>query len=254
MDGEDLIETDLFREPDDFYKEPPKPHFVKYKRKKDTSNNEIELRLVGSSPLWGHMLWNAGIYTAEYLDKHADELVKDRKVLELGAAAALPSLICALNGCEKIVSTDYPDNDLIENIEYNFDHCKGIDRNKAKVTGFLWGSDVTPLFDVQDGQVKEEDKFDLLVLADLVFNHSEHRKLLKTCRESLKRTGLCLVVFTPHRPRLLDRDLDFFKLCEEYGLKAEQKELARWHPMFEEDEETTEIRSRIYCYHLVPTW
>jgi nicotinamide N-methyltransferase len=39
--------------------------------------------------------------------------------LELGAGAALPSLIAAANGASKTVVTDYPDQELIENIEYN---------------------------------------------------------------------------------------------------------------------------------------
>jgi nicotinamide N-methyltransferase len=39
--------------------------------------------------------------------------------LELGAGAALPSLIAAVNGASKTVVTDYPDRELIENIEYN---------------------------------------------------------------------------------------------------------------------------------------
>ncbi|KAJ1553692.1 nicotinamide n-methyltransferase, partial [Cladochytrium tenue] len=37
-------------------------------------------------------------------------------VLELGAAAAVPSLIAALNGAEKVVITDWPDPGLIKNI------------------------------------------------------------------------------------------------------------------------------------------
>jgi predicted nicotinamide N-methyase len=40
-------------------------------------------------------------------------------VLELGAGSGLPSLVAALNGATKIVVTDYPDADLIENLAYN---------------------------------------------------------------------------------------------------------------------------------------
>ena len=43
-------------------------------------------------------------------------------VLELGAAAALPSMVAALNGARKVVVTDYPDPELVENIVYNVDH------------------------------------------------------------------------------------------------------------------------------------
>lgn len=44
-------------------------------------------------------------------------------MLELGAGAGLPSLVCALNGASQVVVTDYPDAELIENLRYNIDHC-----------------------------------------------------------------------------------------------------------------------------------
>lgn len=50
-------------------------------------------------------------------------MVRGKTVFELGAGAGLPSLVCALNGAEQTVVTDYPDADLIENLQYNIDHC-----------------------------------------------------------------------------------------------------------------------------------
>lgn len=44
-------------------------------------------------------------------------------MLELGAGAGLPSLVCAINGASQVVVTDYPDADLVENLQYNVDHC-----------------------------------------------------------------------------------------------------------------------------------
>jgi nicotinamide N-methyltransferase len=69
-------------------------------------------------------LWNAGRTISAYLEEHADKLVKDRTVLELGAGAGLPSLVCALNGATQTVVTDYPDAELVENLQYNVDHCE----------------------------------------------------------------------------------------------------------------------------------
>lgn len=40
-------------------------------------------------------------------------------MLELGAGAALPSIIASANGATKTVVTDYPDQELIDNMEYN---------------------------------------------------------------------------------------------------------------------------------------
>lgn len=252
----------MFEEPKDYAKPPPESHFVEYERVAGKTNpSKIKLKLVGSSPLWGHLLWNAGIYTANYLDERADELVKGKRVLELGAAAGLPSLICAVNGASKVVSTDYPDADLLSHIQYNVDHCEGIPKTTdVQVKGFIWGQDVASLcYDEVDPSklpttVEESAKFDLIILSDLVFNHTEHHKLLRSCRESLKKNGFALVVFSPHRPHLLDADLEFFKTCEQFDFKAEKVEQVNWKPMFEEDEETSEIRSRVYSFKLIPQW
>ncbi|GBL52866.1 Protein N-terminal and lysine N-methyltransferase efm7 [Candidozyma auris] len=257
------IDAGLFEEPEGFRPPPPESHFVEYERVSGkTDPTTIKLKLVGKSPLWGHLLWNAGKFTANYLDAHAEELVRGKKVLELGAAAALPSLVCAVNGASKVISSDYPDPELIDHIQYNIDHCEGIPKDTiVKAKGYIWGNDVRALCydDIEDEsalpkEIKEEDKFDLVILSDLVFNHREHLKLLSACRKALKASGTGLVVFSPHRPHLLDEDLKFFETSEQFDFKAEQIACENWTPMFEEDEATAEIRSRVYCFKIHPQW
>lgn len=259
-DDELSIEGGLFEEPEGFLPPPPESHFAKYQRKiENATPAEVEMKLVGKSPLWGHLLWNAGIYTADLLDRESTDLVKGKRVLELGAASSLPSLICALNGASKVVSTDYPDADLISHIEWSFqnlvDHGH-ITKESYDVKGYIWGNNLAEVVysDSNRDTIDEEDKFDLIILSDLVFNHTEHHKLLASCRNGLKKGGKCLVAFSPHRPHLLDNDLEFFKLCEEYDFKAEKIDLVNWKPMFEEDDETIEIRSRVYSFYLLPQW
>ncbi|KAJ3928560.1 MAG: hypothetical protein NXY57DRAFT_1041537, partial [Lentinula lateritia] len=46
-------------------------------------------------------------------------LCHNKSILELGAGGALPSFVAAESGARKVVITDYPDPDLIQNIEYN---------------------------------------------------------------------------------------------------------------------------------------
>ncbi|SCW00610.1 LAFE_0C07998g1_1 [Lachancea fermentati] len=226
-DVESFIQSDLFEEPEDFYKPPPKPHFACYEREEISPESmslkkNVKLRLVGSSPLWGHLLWNAGIYTSKHLDKHP-ELVKDKFVLELGAAGALPSLISGLIGARKCVATDYPDPDLLANIQYNVneqlyagkelpqegkDLEAELEKRNVVVEGYIWGNEFDPIL---AHLPKKSDKFDLIILSDLVFNHTEHEKLLKTTKELLAENGKALVVFSPHRPWLLNADLAFLR-------------------------------------------
>jgi nicotinamide N-methyltransferase len=60
---------------------------------------------------------------ADYLEEHASKYITGRNVLELGAGAGLPSLVSAINGARKVIVTDYPDPDLIENLKHNIRHC-----------------------------------------------------------------------------------------------------------------------------------
>jgi nicotinamide N-methyltransferase len=66
--------------------------------------------------------------------------------------------------------------------------------------------------------------FHTLILADLLFNHSEHEKLIKSIQETLRRSpeSVAMVFFTPYRPWLLEKDMDFFRLARESGFKVEK--------------------------------
>ena len=61
--------------------------------------------------------------------------------------------------------------------------------------------------------------FDLLILADVVFNHSEQGKLITTVKQALKKAAesRALVFFTPYRSWLLKKDLAFFDLARNEG-------------------------------------
>lgn len=272
---------DMFAEPQDFYQPEPEPTFIDFHRTgkfvKPGEPLTINLRLVGKSPLWGHLLWNAGKLTTDYIDENRDRLITNKNVLELGAAAALPSLVSALSA-KTVVVTDYPDPELIENIQYNTLHA-GLDPKdvaKLKVQGYIWGHDVDELLalindddssipsnssrtEETNGQTEaaprktytDSQKFDFMILSDLIFNHSEHRKLIATMDKALKRDGVALVVFSPHRPKLYQRDLDFFPLAKEVANFVIAEKFERdYMPMFEEDEETRELRGKAFGYLL----
>lgn len=184
----------------------------------------------------GHHLWNAGRTTSTYLEQHAATLVKDKTVLELGAGAGLPSLVCALNGAWRVVVTDYPDAELIDNLWYNINHCELLPEPRSVVAqGYLWGA---PIKDVIQHLPNDDETFDVLILADLLFNHSEHAKLIKSVQLTLKKSpdAKAYVFFTPYRPWLLQKDLAFFDLAREAGFTVEKTfEKVMEKVMFEED-------------------
>ncbi|CAG8705829.1 458_t:CDS:2, partial [Scutellospora calospora] len=144
-----------------------------------------------------------------------------------------------------VVITDYPDNDLIENIKYNAmqnlsskDSC---DIVNIEVMGYIWGKDTGPLLDVISSQqnlqsINKRSYYDLIILSDLIFNHSQHSALLKTCEECLEiENGQVFVFFTHHRPSLAYKDMEFFEKAN--GLFKVEKILETiMTPMFEKDE------------------
>lgn len=57
----------------------------------------------------------------DYLYDHKESLVRGTSMLELGAGAGLPSIAAAIWGAKHVVVTDYPDQDLVENMKINVD-------------------------------------------------------------------------------------------------------------------------------------
>ncbi|KAF2199564.1 hypothetical protein GQ43DRAFT_398488 [Delitschia confertaspora ATCC 74209] len=241
-------DLNLFEEPVDFYEPEKQPTFASHQTR---SGKEIRVRLVGHNPLWGHFLWNAGKTISIYLEENAERLVKDKTVLELGAGAGLPSLVCSLNGAAKVVVTDYPDADLIDNLRYNITHCDLL-KNPSKIfaEGYLWGA---PIEDLTKHLPEGQSGFDVLILADLLFNHSEHEKLIKTVLTTLKKSpsAHAYVFFTPYRPWLLEKDLAFFDLAQNSGLVVNKLfEKVMDKVMFEEDPGDELLRRTVYGYEL----
>ena len=115
--------------------------------------------------------------------------------------------------------------------------------------GYRWGADVAPLLVHLDSSGKE--RFDVLILADLLFNHSEHAKLVGTIRETLAKTreSVALVFFTPYRPWLYEKDMAFFDLVREAGFIVEKiLEEKMAEVMFKEDRGDEELRRTVFGY------
>ncbi|KAK1071765.1 Protein N-terminal and lysine N-methyltransferase efm7 [Friedmanniomyces endolithicus] len=232
-EDDDETTAGLFKEPDDYYPPEKEPTIVEHRM---LSGQSLKLRLVGHSPLWGHLLWNAGRTVSDYLETNSATFIKHKSVLELGAGAGLPSLVSVLKEASCVVVTDYPERALIENLRVNIEqNCQG--HHNIHAEGSLWGADITPLTRYLL-DTKSSAGFDVLILADLLFNHSEHAKLLSTVQQTLKKSpdARALVFFTPYRPWLLDKDLAFFDLAREGGFEVEKiLEKVMENVMFEED-------------------
>lgn len=269
IDDMGTADAGLFNEPEDYYPPSPKPTMQTYTTQKGQT---INLHLVGYSPTEAHHLWNGSRVISEYFEANPSE-VKGRTVLELGAGAGLPSIMAAVLGARRVVMTDFPDADIVANMWKNIDECSIIpsssradahDEKSGEETsassqdavvakGFVWGFDPVPLLAELPGQ--PDERFDVLVLADLLFRHSEHGKLLDTIRDTLKRSrgSKAFVFFTSYRPWLQHKDLAFFDLARERGYVVDKildKKMDR--PLFEDDPGDEEVRKT--CTGWVVRW
>ncbi|GAA5984057.1 hypothetical protein JCM11641_005582 [Rhodosporidiobolus odoratus] len=268
----------------------PPPTVQSYKRRKyggvaeRVGEDEVEVGLVSGHPLWGHILYPAAIALSRFLEIHTASLLhgpggrgkgKGKAVLELGAGGGLPGLTAALEGAGNVVISDFPDASLVKNIEQNIAaNASLVDSSlvaNAVAKGFTWGSPSSALLEASEGR-----KFDVILLSDLVFNHSQHVALLNTCLSciaapskdsrtppspastpavdvspSTLSTPVVLCFFSHHRPKFVEADLRILSLAEEQGWTVtkvwEDKEAG---PAFPEDDGDLTIRGTVYGYAL----
>lgn len=173
------------------------------------------------------MLWNAGRVSSDYLEQNAERLVQGKDVLEIGAAAGVPSIIAAARGARTVVMTDYHDPDLVENMRYNAATAAALipAGSRLHVAGYKWGNDVEELMSFlpapsqSQSQSSSQSGFDTLIMADVIYSYREHANLIKTMQMTLKKTAdaVALVIFTPYEPWLLPQTQKFFPRAEESG-------------------------------------
>eukprot|EP00906_Rhabdomonas_costata_P032697 RCo046057 len=192
---------ELFAEPEGFFEAEAPPTTTAYTLK---DGRILTLEMVGSHPLYGHLLTGASRVLANKLDGLD---LHGKRCLELGAGCGLPSLVAACSGAEMVVVTDYPEVELLESLRRTVHRNRTVlpDPNSVIVEGHLWGKAT----DVLKAKVRGE-AFDLIVCSDLLFNHHCHRELLRSCHECLAPDGKVLVAFSPHNPGKLPQDRNFF--------------------------------------------
>ncbi|KAK4145250.1 protein N-methyltransferase nnt1 [Dichotomopilus funicola] len=260
----DAVDVDLFADPEDYYPPTPPPTTQTYTT---TKGEIITLHLVGQSPTEAHHLWNGARIMASHFEANPS-LVHNRTVLELGAGAGLPAIVAATLGARRVVVTDYPDPDLVETMWRNVRGCALIPGVRGTANGEEDGEDGGPENIVVDGLVwgansgkvlkhlgekGKEEGFDVLILADLLFRHTEHGNMLKTVRETMKksRESKAFVVFTSYRPWLQHKDLKFFDLAREEGFVVEkvlEKKMDK--PLFEKDPGDVDILKTVTGWEL----
>lgn len=251
-DSEDWGTGGLMEEPEGFRPPTPPPTKQIYTMK---SGKDVTLHLVGASPTEAHVLWNGAKIISDYFEDEPSR-VKDKQVLELGAASGLPSLVAGILGAKKVVMTDYPDVDLVQNMQKNIDECDatveptGQIASRITAAGFVWGADPNPLLSQLP---PSSPKFDVLILADLLFRHREHPDLVRTIRQTLLPApeSVAYVFFTSYRPWKRELDMKFFDIARNDGFVVEQVlERKLDKPLFENDPGDLDVQKTVTGFEI----
>ncbi|KAJ5560711.1 hypothetical protein N7513_003110 [Penicillium frequentans] len=251
--ADDFDTGDLFQDPEGFYPEEKQPTFAEHQM---LSGQTVRVRLVGSHPLYGNLLWNAGRTSAHYIEERADSLIRGKDVLEIGAAAGVPSIVSAILGARTTVMTDYPDLDLVSNMQHNAELSAGMIPSESRlyVEGYAWGKTVEPLqAHIPSAKGDSPATFDVLIMADVVYAWREHGNLIKTMQMTLKKRpeAVALVIFTPYQPWLLPQTEKFFPLAESSGFTVTKIfEKLMDDVLFEDDPGDERLRRTVFGYEL----
>ncbi|KAL2868673.1 putative nicotinamide N-methyltransferase [Aspergillus lucknowensis] len=173
--------------------------------------------------LFAHILWSAGIVVAEGLERahgNTGEVmwrVGGERVLELGAGAALPSIIAALAGASTVTITDHPSSPALGPsgaISFN------ITQNLCSATCAVdtapheWG-----VLDSDPWAVQHKAFYTRLIAADCCWMRSQHENLTRTIKWFLAPEGKVWVVAGFHTGRAIVAG--FFETASRAGLEIE---------------------------------
>lgn len=226
---------------------------IEYKRKE--TGEVWSVALVNHHPLWANYLWNGAHWMSDRIDSRPDT-VKGRSVVELGAGAGLPSIMAVKAGSSNVLVTDYPDEELMVAMRKNTENLLSTDeRKRIRVDGLLWG---------QGGP--EGEKFDCIIMCDLIFNHSEHAKFIKSMRSLIaNESGEIWCVFSHYRSWCKKKDFELLRMAKE-GLGEDDAEPEKvfscelvdrkvYDFVIIEDDRADPMDLRtVYAYLLKPMW
>lgn len=213
----------------------------------------LRFHLVTARARYADKIWPAAQVLARWLEANP-ELASERRVLEIGAGAALPSVVASLLGARATVASDYPDRRMIQNIATNLvanlpqPMC-----TRTVALGFNWRHSPQPLFDALEALLAKEHRgsgsrtassaegpFDLILLSDLLYE-CEHEEILRVVAACLSREKLAgsprpcaLLTYQLHDECQSARQAAFFDMAPRFGLVASRLHTVAAPKQFEE--------------------
>ena len=194
--------------------------------------------------LFAKDIWYGAVLMAEWLRDHP-ELVAKKTVIELAAAAALPSIVAHKLEASYVVATDYPNDELIANINQQFtmnDITTLSSTANATATAaalpHMWGDikNIRTLLELTPQSLG----YDVVLLAEFLWwdTHCQHDNILRSCDALLSQDGVIYASYSHHNPGREALDLEFFqRAVRDYNFEVEdvQSDLKGYNSVFDED-------------------
>eukprot|EP00977_Amphora_coffeiformis_P018596 scaffold6596_cov161-Amphora_coffeaeformis.AAC.13 len=154
-------------------------------------------------------LWEAGAVLAEYLAGNHRKMIRDQRIVELGAGVGATGLALVVAGATHVLCTDYTERAL-HNMTHNFDQADWLEENakgRIRAAHLDWNEESPP------AHVETEfQQADLLIAADVAYDRTVLQPLVRTVRRFLQSKSN-----NHHRPKkaifaTTRRNLETFRL------------------------------------------
>jgi predicted nicotinamide N-methyase len=152
----------------------------------------IEERPTGQG-FYGEYIWPTPLFMCDFL-KRNPELVKGKRILELGSGTGIVGLYAAKLGATHVTLTDF--------IDFNIEHIKrNIKENGLDLVTeprwFKWGTSL-------------REQWDVIIGSDIIYPAMDKEALIKAIQMHLKPGGRCIVGYND-RP---GDDMSLFEMKE----------------------------------------
>lgn len=192
--------------------------------------------------IFAHRQWRAGMLLADLIWSQSIPL-KDKIVGEFGAGTGLPSIASVKFGKARFtLSTDYDSPPLIsvltKNIKANIDLNQW--QSKITVIGHTWGKSIGDVEDAFPYALKA-DKFDVLLLADCIWDDLSHASLIRSIVHLLAKNKDSRIYMVSGLHTGREKIIAFIRRMHKVGLKLAQfpqiqgTEVSSW-PALDQDE------------------
>lgn len=154
----------------------------------------------------GRVAWPSGISLCKHIARHHNDLIRDKRVIELGSGTGLCGLVAALFGARAVVLTDLPES---------LEHCHANLEWNEKTHSRL--HNVVSVRALQWGQFDKRDKWraDVILAAGVVVHDSQFRPLTDTIRDLLLVNPCARVVLAYQHRRAEEKA--FFRMLTDVG-------------------------------------